>query len=196
MSMLEDELNGQTEIPVEEGSQDIQDYDMLLENLIYDMAATMSDDERKYFMESDTFQNVVNEGGISKRTVVRMNKLDDLTRRIAVAAFQMAKQDNDPNYKALKKLIAKKQAIKAKILKKYATRVKPAVMKAQKQGFWCGIAFVIQMNGIEEVLPNTETHPEFGEVLSQAKQAGVHVLNLTCSVDKNSLEIISPIRIP
>ena len=133
MSMLEDELNGQTEIPIEEGSQDIQDYDMLLENLIYDMAATMSDDERKYFMESDTFQNVVNEGGISKRTVVRMNKLDDLTRRIAVAAFQMAKQDNDPNYKALKKLIAKKQAIKAKILKKYATRVKPAVMKAQKQ---------------------------------------------------------------
>ena len=70
------------------------------------------------------------------------------------------------------------------------------LMKAQKQGFWCGIAFVIQMNGIEEVLPNTETHPEFGEVLSQAKQAGVHVLNLTCSVDKNSLEIISSIRIP
>ena len=70
------------------------------------------------------------------------------------------------------------------------------LMKAQKQGFWCGIAFVIQMNGIEEVLPNTETHPEFGEALSQAKQAGVHVLNLTCSVDKNSLEIISPIRIP
>lgn len=69
------------------------------------------------------------------------------------------------------------------------------LMKAQKQGFWCGIAFVIQMNGIEEVLPNTETHPEFGEALSQAKQAGVHVLNLTCSVDKNSLEIISPIRI-
>ena len=70
------------------------------------------------------------------------------------------------------------------------------LMKAQKQGFWCGIAFVIQMNGIDEVLPNTETHPEFGEALSQAKQAGVHVLNLTCSVDKNSLEIISPIRIP
>jgi sugar fermentation stimulation protein A len=70
------------------------------------------------------------------------------------------------------------------------------LMKAQKQGFWCGIAFVIQMNGIEEVLPNTETHPEFGEALSQAKQAGVQVLNLTCSVDKNSLEIISPIRIP
>ncbi|MDY6295688.1 MAG: DNA/RNA nuclease SfsA [Schwartzia succinivorans] len=70
------------------------------------------------------------------------------------------------------------------------------LMKAQKQGFWCGIAFVIQMNGIEEVLPNTETHPEFGEVLSQAKQAGVHVLNLTCSVDKKSLEIISPVRIP
>jgi sugar fermentation stimulation protein A len=70
------------------------------------------------------------------------------------------------------------------------------LMKAQKQGFWCGIAFVIQMNGIEEVLPNKETHPEFGEALSEAKQAGVHVLNLTCSVDKNSLEIISPIRIP
>ena len=51
MSMLEDELNGQTEIPVEEGSQDIQDYDMLLENLIYDMAATMSDDGIRYVPE-------------------------------------------------------------------------------------------------------------------------------------------------
>ena len=70
------------------------------------------------------------------------------------------------------------------------------LMKAQKQGFWCGVAFVIQMNGIEEVLPNKETHPEFGEALSEAKQAGVHVLNLTCSVDKNSLEITSLFRIP
>lgn len=69
------------------------------------------------------------------------------------------------------------------------------LIKAKKQGFWCGIAFVIQMNGIEEVLPNTETHPEFGTALSEAKQAGVHVLNLTCRVEKDSLDITSTVRI-
>ncbi len=63
------------------------------------------------------------------------------------------------------------------------------LIKAKKQGFWCGIAFVIQMNGIHEVRPNVNTHPEFGEALADAKKAGVHVLHLPCVVKKDSLSV-------
>ena len=63
------------------------------------------------------------------------------------------------------------------------------LIKATKQGYWCGIAFVIQMNGIHEVRPNVSTHPEFGEALADAKKEGVHVLYLPCVVKKDSLSV-------
>ena len=61
------------------------------------------------------------------------------------------------------------------------------LIKAQREGYWCGIAFVIQMNGIYEVRPNVATHPEFGKALGEAKAAGIHVLHLPCEVKKDSL---------
>ena len=35
--------------------------------------------------------------------------------------------------------------------------------RAQQAGVHCGVAFVIQMEGITEVRPNVDTHPAFGE---------------------------------
>ena len=37
--------------------------------------------------------------------------------------------------------------------------------EAAKAGYHCSISFVIQMNGIRQVLPNDETPPEFGRAL-------------------------------
>ena len=54
----------------------------------------------------------------------------------------------------------------------------------------CGVAFVIQMEGITEVRPNVDTHPAFGEALAQAKAAGVKVLFLLCRVGRDSLDIV------
>ena len=65
------------------------------------------------------------------------------------------------------------------------------LIKARKHGYRCGVAFVIQMNGVKEVRPNIETHPEFGEALAEAEQAGVKVLCLECEVRKESLRILS-----
>ena len=52
------------------------------------------------------------------------------------------------------------------------------------------IAFVIQMEEISEVRPNTTMHPEFGIALEEAKDAGVEVLSLKCHVGMDRLEII------
>lgn len=60
---------------------------------------------------------------------------------------------------------------------------------AVKNSFECYIAFVIAMPNVRQVLPNTSTHPKFGEALRTATKAGVKVLYLTCDVKPDSLFI-------
>lgn len=57
-------------------------------------------------------------------------------------------------------------------------------------GYTAVIAFVIQMNGVQEVWPNVTTHPEFGVALQEAEAAGVKIWRLPCRVAADSLEII------
>ena len=64
------------------------------------------------------------------------------------------------------------------------------LQKAAEKGYQCYVAFVIQMEGIHEVRPNVKTHPEFGVALEEARQAGVQVLCLGCTVGENELEIV------
>ena len=61
---------------------------------------------------------------------------------------------------------------------------------AAKAGWHSLLAFVIQTEGVTEVLPNRETHPEFGEALDEARAAGVRVLYLPCRVEADRLEVI------
>ena len=61
--------------------------------------------------------------------------------------------------------------------------------KASAAGYHAFLAFVIQMEGVLEVRPNTETHPEFAEALQAAEQAGVQVLHLRTIVRPDSLEV-------
>ena len=56
-------------------------------------------------------------------------------------------------------------------------------------GYKCMLAFVIQMEGIHQVLPNVDMHPEFGQAMEEAKEAGVEILFLECKLGKDSLEI-------
>ena len=59
--------------------------------------------------------------------------------------------------------------------------------KAVKDGYRAILAFAIQMNGISEVRPNIQTHPEFGIAFDEAKSAGVSILSLPCHVEPDGL---------
>lgn len=61
---------------------------------------------------------------------------------------------------------------------------------ALTKGYKAMLAFVIQMDGVSEVRPNVDTHPEFGVALNEAMAAGVEVLFLQCHVEPDSLEIL------
>lgn len=63
--------------------------------------------------------------------------------------------------------------------------------KAVQEGYVAILAFVIAMPKVSVVYPNVETHKAFGEALEEAKQAGVKVLFLPCTVTKEGMWISS-----
>lgn len=61
---------------------------------------------------------------------------------------------------------------------------------ARREGWDCLLAFVIALPGVRRVLPNRETDPDFAQALEEAERAGVEILNLSCAVGPDSLEIL------
>ena len=51
------------------------------------------------------------------------------------------------------------------------------------------------MKGISAMMPNDDTHKEFGNALRRAAAAGVHVLAYDCMVTEDSLEIDKPVPV-
>lgn len=60
---------------------------------------------------------------------------------------------------------------------------------AVEKGYECYLAFVIAMPGVQKVLPNVKTHPEFGKALEEAIEAGVKVIYFPCNVLPDELSI-------
>lgn len=65
--------------------------------------------------------------------------------------------------------------------------------EAVRRGYRCAAAFVIQTEGVREVLPNRETDPAFGDALDRARDAGVSVFFIPCRVWESG---ISPLICP
>ena len=68
------------------------------------------------------------------------------------------------------------------------------LIKAQKEGYHAALGFVIQMDGVREVRPNVETHPEFGKVMEEARAAGVKILFFICHVEPDGFVITEEIE--
>lgn len=66
---------------------------------------------------------------------------------------------------------------------------------AHEKGYEVYVIFVIQMKGITAMMPNDDTHKEFGDALRRASAAGVHVLAFDCIVTEDSLEIDQPVPV-
>lgn len=57
-------------------------------------------------------------------------------------------------------------------------------------GYLTTAAFVIQMDGVNEVRPNIGMDPEFAQAWLEAEEAGVRMLMLPCHVESDSLIIV------
>lgn len=63
------------------------------------------------------------------------------------------------------------------------------LIRAKEAGYHTILAFVIQMDGIEEVLPHRKMHPEFGFAMDEAEAAGVRIGYFLCHVEPDELTI-------
>lgn len=63
------------------------------------------------------------------------------------------------------------------------------LVAAKAAGYDAAVCFVIQMEGVKCFRPNDRTHPEFGAALRKAAQAGVEILAVDCTVERDSLKI-------
>lgn len=105
----------------------------LLESFIYDEISRNSDEKRKEFVNSEHAQAMVEAGIIGRKTLVRLSKMDDLERRIGMAAIQLSKESNDSLYDQLIKVRIKERELLEKINNKYANKATRVARMGQKE---------------------------------------------------------------
>ena len=64
-----------------------------------------------------------------------------------------------------------------------------------RQGYGAYVLFVIQMEDVAYLHPNTATDPAFSHALTEAAQAGVQLLAMDCTVTPDSMVLRSPVPI-
>ena len=67
--------------------------------------------------------------------------------------------------------------------------------EAVKEGYGGYVLFVIQMEDVVCLHPNTATDPAFSHALKEAAQAGVQLLAMDCAVTPDSMVLRSPVPI-
>lgn len=109
--------------------------DELMEAFIIDEVSFLPQDRIRLFCESGgVADQLIQEGKLrSKNTLVKMSKKDDLSRRIVMTCMQMAKDNNDPDWREVVKAQKKKNKHKSKIVKKYMSRATNVAKKTQNE---------------------------------------------------------------
>lgn len=102
----------------------------LQEAFLYDEFGSAPDVEKKAMLEEGVLLEA--KGKISRKTIVRLNKNDDLTRRTTMAALQLSKDANDNLWKALVANRIKERKLLAAIKKKWGPKAGIVAKKAQK----------------------------------------------------------------
>lgn len=105
----------------------------LLESYIYDELSRNSDEKRQEFVNSDQAQAMIEAGIIGRKTLVKLSKVDDLERRIGMAAIQLSKESNDALYDQLMKVRIKERELLEKINNKYANKATRVAKIGQKE---------------------------------------------------------------
>lgn len=115
--------------------REVEELEVNLEELeeayFYDDHYNDSDEEKRYLIESS---GILNErSNIGNKTIVRLNKNDDLSRRTSMAALQLSKDANDNLWKKLVKNRIQERKILAQIRKKWGSKAEIVAQKAQRE---------------------------------------------------------------
>lgn len=109
------------------------DDQFMIESAIVQQVEMMNDRERSEYLNSEEFQNLVEAGVVGRRAIVRMSRAADLDRRIHLLSLQMAKENGDADWEALRRNRIAERKLLDKIYKKYNNRVQQQATMSQKR---------------------------------------------------------------
>lgn len=124
--------NKATVDPINEASAVVENVDELLEAYIAEELSHLTDEEFKAFSESEECEAMLEKRLIGRKTLIRLSKNDDLSRRKKMAAFQIAKEKDDPLWNKLVKNRIKERQLIAAIVKKYDNKANRAAKVGQR----------------------------------------------------------------
>lgn len=115
-------------------NEEFKDPSHLEECFIADEISRLPEDKIKEFCEAGGVgEQLVQEGKLRKRTLVRLSKQDDLTRRTKMGALLLAKEKKDPLYAKLVKNRQQKRELVSKIMAKYGSKGQKVARQAQAE---------------------------------------------------------------
>jgi len=109
---------------------DLQPY---VELMAYDDIRRGSAEQIQEFCNSEVAQVLMEKQVLNKGTMMRLSKADDEKRRIVTAAYRLAKEANDPDYRKMIEYRAKWKEHKRKVLGKFANKAKKIAVVSQKE---------------------------------------------------------------
>lgn len=118
---------------VEEGFTDDDISKGLLESYIVDEVSHLTDEQIQEFCKSDEAQALVEAGVMRKKTLVRLSKKDDFSRRRTMAAFAIARAKNDPSWIKLVKNRVQERKLIGDIVRKYGGKADKKAKLGQRE---------------------------------------------------------------
>lgn len=126
--------NGPEEVTLENTFTECVTESDIIEALIYDEVSHLPQERIDEFCKpGGVGDELVTEGKIAKRTIVRLSKKDDLQRRTTKMALQIAKEKNDPLYHKAVMFRHKEKECVAKIKEKYGNKANRLAKEAQQK---------------------------------------------------------------
>ena len=102
-----------------------------LEQCIVDEVSHLTDEQIQEFCNSPEAEQMVQEGTMRKKTLVRLSKKDDMSRRRTMAAFSIAREKKDPLFNKLALNRVKERQLRQQIFKKYGHMADRIAKKSQ-----------------------------------------------------------------
>ena len=104
-----------------------------LEACIVDEVSHLSDEKIQEFCQSPEAEALVEAGVMRKKTLVRLSKKDDFSRRRTMAAFTIAREKKDPLWSKLVKNRVQERKLIGELVKKYGGRADKVAKAGQKE---------------------------------------------------------------
>ena len=104
-----------------------------LEACIVDEVSHLSDEKIQEFCQSPEAEALVEAGVMRKKTLVRLSKKDDFSRRRTMAAFTIARDKKDPLWAKLVKNRVQERKLIGEIVKNYGGKADKVAKAGQKE---------------------------------------------------------------